>query len=135
MNGTQFDAARVHKLKTWPTYWQAVAAGEKTFEARKNDRDYQVEDRLLLLPFDPEAGCYLAGSIEAEITYVLRGPSFGVEAGWVVMALRVTAINVEEIRKRNAPPLLAGDAHGESQKDAGSATIVFSDAANVSKPL
>ena len=30
-----------HKLKTWPSYFQRVWTGEKTFEVRLDDRGYQ----------------------------------------------------------------------------------------------
>lgn len=33
-----------HHLKILPEYFNAVRLGEKTFEIRKNDRNYQVED-------------------------------------------------------------------------------------------
>jgi len=44
----------VHKLKLHPNYFDAVANGIKTFEIRKDDRDYKVGDTLHLYEFDPE---------------------------------------------------------------------------------
>ena len=37
-----------HYLKILPEYYEAVKSGDKTFEVRKNDRDYQVNDVLHL---------------------------------------------------------------------------------------
>lgn len=44
----------VHHLKTWPAEFNAVRAGVKPFEHRKNDRNYKVGDLLILRKFDPE---------------------------------------------------------------------------------
>jgi hypothetical protein len=41
-------APRQHELKTDPEAFDAVASGAKTFELRRNDRDYQVGDVLVL---------------------------------------------------------------------------------------
>ncbi|MEG0259568.1 MAG: DUF3850 domain-containing protein [Lysinibacillus sp.] len=35
-----------HDLKILPEYLEAVVSGKKTFEIRKNDRDFQVGDRI-----------------------------------------------------------------------------------------
>ncbi len=37
-----------HKLKTWPAFYKYVDSGEKTFEIRKDDRDFEVGDTLVL---------------------------------------------------------------------------------------
>lgn len=80
----------VHELKTWPEYFQAVWSGAKTFEVRKADRPFAVGDELDLREWDPETGEY-TGSFLSRIfvTYVLRGPGFGVEDGFVVMGFRM----------------------------------------------
>lgn len=38
----------VHELKTWNEYFEAVFMGHKTFEVRKNDRDFKKGDTLIL---------------------------------------------------------------------------------------
>jgi hypothetical protein len=76
-----------HSLKTWPEYFQAAMIGAKTFEARKDDRDFQCLDELLLREWNPGTNDYTGREVVRRVTYILRGPAFGVEAGWCVMAL------------------------------------------------
>lgn len=76
-----------HSLKTWPEYYQRIVSGEKTFEVRKNDRDYQTGDYLDLQEYDPASNKYTGSSITKKVSYILHGGSFGVESGTVVMAL------------------------------------------------
>ena len=65
-----------HRLKTWPKQYQDVLAGVKTFEVRKNDRDFQVGDFLLLKEYDPETKKYTGPSLTKKIVYIfpLKGP-------------------------------------------------------------
>ena len=37
---------KLHTLKILPKYYVAIINGEKTFELRKNDRDYRVGDLI-----------------------------------------------------------------------------------------
>ncbi|EKE9396609.1 DUF3850 domain-containing protein, partial [Listeria monocytogenes] len=43
--------SEVHELKILPEYYEDIVAGRKTFEIRKNDRDFQVGDYLILKEF------------------------------------------------------------------------------------
>lgn len=52
-----------HNLKTWPEYFRAVRNREKTFEVRLNDRDFKVDDILVLKEFDPCGTCKGHGRI------------------------------------------------------------------------
>lgn len=44
----------LHELKILPEYYDAVANGIKTFEIRKDDRNYKVGDTLRLREFDED---------------------------------------------------------------------------------
>ncbi|EAH2686743.1 DUF3850 domain-containing protein, partial [Listeria monocytogenes] len=43
---------KLHELKTMSEYFAAVAEERKTFEIRKNDRDFKIDDYLLLKEFE-----------------------------------------------------------------------------------
>jgi ASC-1-like (ASCH) protein len=61
-----------HELKTLPQYFEEVWKGNKTFEVRKNDRNFKVGDEVLLkeyLPFDDE---YTGRKVLGMITYILQ---------------------------------------------------------------
>jgi uncharacterized protein YqfB (UPF0267 family) len=78
-----------HELKCHPKFMQRIASGEKTFEIRKNDRDYQVGDRLILREYDPEEGWPDHGmysTIVADVTYMTHAYQ---KDGYVVMAIKV----------------------------------------------
>ncbi|MNS79687.1 hypothetical protein D3C72_1133480 [compost metagenome] len=79
--------AKVHRLKTWPAYFEAVVDGRKPFELRRDDRDFQVGDVLHLYEFDPEANRHTGRKHRAAVGYLIRGPQFGIEAGWVALGL------------------------------------------------
>lgn len=45
---------KIHNLKILPEYFEAVVRGEKTFEIRKNNRDFKVGDLIFLLEWNGE---------------------------------------------------------------------------------
>lgn len=76
-----------HKLKCAPEYFARLQSGQKTFEIRKNDRDYQVGDILVISEYDPSKGWPDHGSYEtlrAEIVYMT---SFEQKEGYVVLGI------------------------------------------------
>lgn len=81
---------QIHQLKTWPEYFSAVLSGEKTFEVRKNDRDFEKGDILELHYYDPDnVFCSrIAKAILKEVSYVLPGGNFGIEEGYCVLGLK-----------------------------------------------
>lgn len=68
-------------LKTLPKYFTASWAGVKTFEIRKNDRDFELHDEIVLEEHDGEN--YTGREIHAFITYVTR---FQQQDGYVVFS-------------------------------------------------
>jgi hypothetical protein len=73
-----------HALKTWPEYFQAVLERRKTFEIRKNDRDFQVGDYLHLMEMIPENGKFTGASLNVRVTYMT---AFSQPEGQVVLGI------------------------------------------------
>lgn len=89
----------VHKLKCWPIYFDAIQRGEKTFEARLNDRDFKMGDHVVLMrTYEHDAGTVEpppSGSsrdamheLHFKIGWILTGNrKFGIEDGYCVFSL------------------------------------------------
>lgn len=61
----------IHELKCWPIYYRAVVNKVKTFEVRRNDRGFQVGDKLHLREWNPEQGAYTGQECYADVVYML----------------------------------------------------------------
>lgn len=59
-----------HELKILPIYFQAQLEGKKNFEIRKNDRNYNVGDLLLLEEYNPETQEFTGREIAVKVTYI-----------------------------------------------------------------
>lgn len=77
-----------HCLKTWPEYFKAIQSGEKPFEVRKDDRPFEIGDHMILQEYDIHKKEYSGKEYECRITYILRGPEFGIKKGYVVMGIK-----------------------------------------------
>ena len=80
----------IHDLKTWPDPFAALKAGVKTHEVRKNDRGFKVGDTLLLREWDPYAQIHTGRQINASVTYISEGGTFGLPPELCVMSIKVT---------------------------------------------
>jgi hypothetical protein len=97
------DATRrkgIHHLRCWPAYFADVRRGDKPFEIRRADRDFQVGDVVLLEEWDPDMGAardaegYTGQTTEGTITCVVVSgslPDFlrgAVGEGFAVLGVR-----------------------------------------------
>ena len=85
---------KTHRIKLAEKYWQPVNCGKKTFEIRKDDRNYQVGDRLLFCDLE---GNDRKGRLWA-ITYKIGHSDFpdGIPEGYCVMAIKPDYDEYEE---------------------------------------
>ena len=81
----QDNVITTHELKIYPWFFKAVVNGTKTFEIRKNDRDYKVGDVLVLHKYLPFGWLTKAPTIKVEVTYIT---SFKQKKGYVVMGIK-----------------------------------------------
>ena len=77
-----------HELKTWPEFFSEIEKGNKTFELRKDDRNFSLDDHLLLLEFDPATNEYSGKIIVRQVSYKLLGPGWGLEEGYCILGLK-----------------------------------------------
>jgi hypothetical protein len=76
----------IHELKCIDPYFAHVALGLKTFEVRKNDRDFNVGDVLLLSRLRRDG---LTGErVRVDVVHVLEGGAFGIADGYCVLGIR-----------------------------------------------
>ena len=72
-----------HELKILPEYFEAVTSGRKRFEIRKNDRNFQIGDQLILKEWNKEG--FTGRSYHSEITYIT---DYMQKEGYVVLGIR-----------------------------------------------
>lgn len=81
--------SKSHELKTIDTYFYRVFTGQKTFEVRKNDRDFQIGDLLILNEIDGSTMEPTGRTVFRKIDYILHGGQFGIQEGYCVMSLKI----------------------------------------------
>lgn len=84
----------IHELKTEPEYFEAALRGEKTFEVRKDDRNFQTGDYLALNEHSREEETYTGRSLLVEVVYVLKDPEYCKE-GYATMSIRRCRVETE----------------------------------------
>jgi hypothetical protein len=78
---------KTHELKTWPEFFKAVASGAKTFEVRRDDRDFEVGDSLVLREWNQDKEQYTGRRVERVVTYILRDDPYLLRDGYCILAL------------------------------------------------
>ncbi|AYV74482.1 DUF3850 domain-containing protein [Bacillus sp. PK3-056] len=75
----------IHHLKIQPEYFDSVSKGIKSFEIRKNDRNYKVGDVLLLQEYIPSETKFTGRVLDRKITYIT---DYAQQEGYVVMGIK-----------------------------------------------
>jgi len=81
----QKDEVTTHELKIYKEYFEPVLNESKTFEIRKNDRDYRVGDRIVLNELHDDKKTYTGRYFKGVITYVT---DYAQKDGYVVFSFR-----------------------------------------------
>ena len=84
---------KLHELKIKYECLVEVVMGRKTFELRKNDRDYQVGDLIRFdikeSIFDSTRDIYIDKDTLYKITYVLKDvPQYGLDKDYCILAIK-----------------------------------------------
>lgn len=80
-------ANKIHKLKTWPEYFAQIVTGKKTFDTRKNDRDFKTGDILNLREWDNKIEQYTGREFNVKVTHIIPGGTFGMAKGHCFMSI------------------------------------------------
>jgi uncharacterized protein YqfB (UPF0267 family) len=96
---------KLHELKIKHEYLVEIVMGRKTFELRKNDRDYQVGDLIHFVDINQECkggrdiyidkvtqqitDIYIDKDALYKITYVLKDvPQYGLDKDYCILAIK-----------------------------------------------
>ena len=94
----------LHELKILHEYLIDVSIGKKTFELRKNDRDYQVGDLIRFIDIREDDSTANKNQIEPNIdentlyriTYVLKDvEKYGLDKDYCILAIK--KLNIKEV--------------------------------------
>ena len=92
---------KLHELKIKHEYLINVALGIKTFELRKNDRDYQVGDLIHFIDIKEdytskyEIEPYIDDNQLYRITYILKDcVYYGLDKGYCILSIK--KLNIKE---------------------------------------
>lgn len=77
---------KVHELKTIQPFFDDVFYNRKDFEVRKNDRNFEVGDRLKLVEFGHDIKN--PRFVLKDIKYILLGGQYGIAQDYVILGLK-----------------------------------------------
>lgn len=90
---SEHDLHKVHEIKIAHEYFDDVALERKTFELRKNNRDYKVGDELHMIEY--ENGEQTGRELAADIIYMIEDYS-GLEEGYCILGIDITMAKERE---------------------------------------
>lgn len=85
---------KIHHVKCLQEYFNQVWLGKKTFELRKNDRDYCIGDIVVL--HEIEADKATGRKVTIKIEYVLKDcPKYGLQDNHCIFCWNTSAMHRE----------------------------------------
>ena len=99
MTSADRQCPKTHDLKTVQPFYFDVVEERKTFEIRKNDRDFRIGDILLLHEWDDSRG-YSGHYCVRRVTYLVQGV-YGLPADVCVMSLEPCSLRTP--RAKDSP--------------------------------
>ncbi len=84
----------LHQIKIQEQYYNKIIEGQKTFEVRKNDRDYKINDliQFVLVANDGTGSIIKVSDKIFKIGFILYGGKFGIDKGYCVFSIKEAAI-------------------------------------------
>jgi uncharacterized protein DUF3850 len=76
-----------HSVKCWTQYYGAIRDNIKRFDLRKDDRGYEVGDKVIFEEFKHGVGEYTGKTVERRIAYILRDFD-GLMPGYCILGLK-----------------------------------------------
>ncbi len=85
---------KIHNLKIKEKWYKEIVSGNKKFEYRKNDRNYKVND-ILLLTLTTEKGNRTKTILPVIVTSILTSEDFENLGEYVIMSIEVLDVGVK----------------------------------------
>lgn len=85
----------LHTVRSWAHFFDAIKAGKKTHDLRKDDRNYKVGDVLRLERYDNIDGLYTGESLLVDVTYITNRDapcafsSSVVQPGYAILSIQL----------------------------------------------
>ena len=126
---TQENGQKVHHIKLGASFFGEVERGEKTFELRKNDRDYKKGNILEMMEF--KDGKNTGRTVRVLVTYILTEFA-GLEEGYCIMATCLLNENGEPLERADIKQICAEiRANGDGYIEGGDEYIMIDKAVGI----
>lgn len=126
---TQENGQKVHHIKLGASFFGEVERGEKTFELRKNDRDYKKGDILEMMEF--KDGKNTGRTVRVLVTYILTEFA-GLAEGYCIMATCLLNENGEPLKRADIKQICADiRANGDGYIEGGDEFITIDNAVRI----
>jgi hypothetical protein len=78
----------MHQLKIKPEFFEPLRTGMKRCELRKHDRNYSVNDILIISEFvEDREPQYTGRVVSMRITHMIEDEQYGLKKGWVCLSV------------------------------------------------